>query len=881
MKKTILLLIIVFVLVISNYSAKAESIVQLYDVNFSSPLHTVGQLPTIGTGPPPRQTPTRITGGTPTVVEALGALTDQPLRFNSKLYGSGYVYDKLEFDLYMYEFNSPFDELFPRYLIEMDVLIESPGEGFRVFVETPQIRRIDFKPDETVSVYVPDGSNETIGTYSLGAPSALRIELDLEEKWWSVSINGSRLYAGPFLTDEFKSLDLYDNVYCLAVVDNINVYGLRDSAALLSLNLTGPKQVPVNSLSQYTATSLYEVGRTKDVTGSTIWLVEPEDFANIDKNGLLTTNYTDTPQDITIYATYTEGDVTVEAQMAVEILPPRTLLVPSDFNTIQDAIDIAIDGDTVVVADGTYTGPGNRDIDFLGKAITVKSENGPENCIIDCNGTEDNPHRGFNFLNGENENSILDGFTITNGYAPEERFVSSHGVIFYRAFGGGIFCYHGSPTITNCIINYNSARNGGGIYCERSFSKIRNCIICYNQADAGVGIFGRDSDLTIENCNISNNTLLLQFDMGGGIKVMGSSCLINNCTISGNSGAMYGGGICCIFSDECIITNCVISGNLAYAGGGIYCEILVNLNINNCNICNNTAELRGGGIFCRDNTAAIINNTVTGNISYDDAGGIYCRKITADIFNCTFADNSSSTGNALVCYSRNNLTPSDLRLTNCILWDGGDEIYNYDNSTITLKYCDIQGSWLNEGNIDIDPQFVDPCNNDYHLLPSSPCIDTGDPYYVPVPNETDLDGNPRVINSRIDMGAYEFVPMIEVRMKMTPQTLNPKSKGRWLKAHLVLPEGFTTDDVDADTPAVIEPFGIESDYIDVFINEDGFVEIEAAFSRTAFCSVATSDKPVEVTVTGLLTSGRQFYGTDFIKITYRRQPRQWQLLKKK
>ena len=55
-----------------------------------------------------------------------------------------------------------------------------------------------------------------------------------------------------------------------------------------------------------------------------------------------------------------------------------------DYITIQEGIDAAVGGDEVVVADGTYTGDGNRDIDFMGKAITVKSENGAEDCIIDC-----------------------------------------------------------------------------------------------------------------------------------------------------------------------------------------------------------------------------------------------------------------------------------------------------------------------------------------------------------------------------------------------------------------------------------------------------------------------------------------------------------------
>jgi hypothetical protein len=131
----------------------------------------------------------------------------------------------------------------------------------------------------------------------------------------------------------------------------------------------------------------------------------------------------------------------------------RIIKVPLDFDNIQAAIDDANDGDLIFVSDGIYRGQGNRDIDFLGKGIAVRSEHGPTNCIIDCQGSADEQHMGFLFHSGEGPNSVLDGFTITNGYHEE---------------AGAILCTYVSirdfrpsnPTITNCVIT-----NNRGVVC--------------------------------------------------------------------------------------------------------------------------------------------------------------------------------------------------------------------------------------------------------------------------------------------------------------------------------------------------------------------------------------------------------------------------------
>ncbi len=117
-----------------------------------------------------------------------------------------------------------------------------------------------------------------------------------------------------------------------------------------------------------------------------------------------------------------------------------TINVPADQPTIQAGIDASVNGDTVLVADGTYRGDGNRDINFNGKQIIVASEQSASQTIIDCQGSYQNQHRGFIFHNEETELAILDGFTIRNAYHSES--------------GGGIDIGlpYTKPTIQNCII---------------------------------------------------------------------------------------------------------------------------------------------------------------------------------------------------------------------------------------------------------------------------------------------------------------------------------------------------------------------------------------------------------------------------------------------
>jgi len=165
----------------------------------------------------------------------------------------------------------------------------------------------------------------------------------------------------------------------------------------------------------------------------------------------------------------------------------------------------------------------------------------------------------------------------------------------------------------------------------------------------------------------------------------------------------------------------------------------------------------------------VTNCAFSGNSAVNAGGGMYgVNSSSPTVTNCTYIGNSAMNGHALAFDSSGQMLPSDLTMTNCILWDGGDEIWNNDGSTVTITYTDVQDSFPGTGNIDADPLFVDPVNGDFRLSPGSPCIDAADNTAVPVDIITDLDGNPRFVDDPdtpdsgngdppiVDMGAYEF-----------------------------------------------------------------------------------------------------------------------------
>jgi len=225
-----------------------------------------------------------------------------------------------------------------------------------------------------------------------------------------------------------------------------------------------------------------------------------------------------------------------------------------DFATIQAAIDAAATGDVISLQPGTYIGAGNRDINFKGKAITVRGTTGnPNDCIINCQAAESEPHRGFNFVSGENSNSVLEAITITNCYGPWN--------------GGAICCENSSPNIRNCDFENNTANLGAGIYNYISFPEITKCTFTNNH---GSGISNFQSNPNVKCCVFANNS------------------------------GKYGGGIYNNSLSFPTVTNCTLINNTATSGGGIYNSggsYLSRSNVKSCIIWNNTpSQISGSSI---------------------------------------------------------------------------------------------------------------------------------------------------------------------------------------------------------------------------------------------------------------------------------------------
>jgi len=346
-----------------------------------------------------------------------------------------------------------------------------------------------------------------------------------------------------------------------------------------------------------------------------------------------------------------------------------------DFLTLQAAITASVDGAVIELCDEIFFGDGNRDIDYLGKAITVRSQSGnAAACVIDCGGS---PHRGLHFHSGEGSGSVLEDVTIMNAFSPD--------------MGGGMLCDASSPTI-----------------CMVSSPTLTNCTFVDNRVNAGGGglFCGDNSSPTLTGCTFEGNLVTAPNGYGAGLFCFHlSSPTLEDCTFRDNVGGAFGGGAAFDYHCDPQLIDCSFMDNTADGGGGVYFITNCVPLLDGCTFADNRATQYGGAIWCGTSWPDIINCTLAGNGAGTDGGGIHLNQSSPTIDQTIIA--FSTSGAAVYCNGAGNVP--------------------------VLACCDVYGNaggdWVGciaaqagtSGNISLDPEFRDAAAQDYRLEATSPC----------------------------------------------------------------------------------------------------------------------------------------------------------------
>ncbi len=369
------------------------------------------------------------------------------------------------------------------------------------------------------------------------------------------------------------------------------------------------------------------------------------------------------------------------------------------FQCLQDALYVVLDGDEIRVAGGVYlpdrdeTGlvtAGDQGATFeLVGGVTVAggyaglaNPDNPDQRDLTAFETvlsgdlagNDGPDLANNDENCRHvatadqivEDFTLDGLTIRGGNSTD-------------GGGGGLFLYGISATCTlnYCTFTDNTGFLGGALRSLWSTGPVlTHCTFQDNVAGGGGGLRLCEGSATLEHCVFRRN----RATVGGGLVMCGGASVITDCMFEANTATGTGGGV--------------------YMGQS-YPQF------NNCAFIENRALIDGGAVYTEDYDAPQFANCLfAGNSAVERGGAIRFNWSMPRLANCTFAANHAPTGRAIAFGDEDYYMPSVAEITESILWNGGDEIANEYESTVTITNSDVQGGWPGEGNFDEDPLFV-------------------------------------------------------------------------------------------------------------------------------------------------------------------------------
>jgi len=459
---------------------------------------------------------------------------------------------------------------------------------------------------------------------------------------------------------------------------------------------------------------------------------------------------------------------------------------------LQTAIFNAVSGDQIWVAAGSYkpTMDTNRTAAFqLKSGVAIYGgfpaaggdwsqrdwETYPATLSGDIGVSGNNADNSYHVVksNGVDASAILDGFTISLGYANGTS----------NDTGGGMYNRNSSPTLSNVTFSGNTAiYYGGGMHNDNSSPILSNVTFSSNSASYyGGGMSNTySSSSTLSNVTFIANTA---GNFGGGMYNNSSSPSLSNVTFSGNTASNHGGGMS-NFGGSASLSNVTFIGNTATrSGGGMY-NYNNSATLSNVTFIDNLATNDGGGMFNSQSSSTLSDITFSGNTAGSFGGGMYNLQGNPSLNNITFSGNNaehfgggmlsfqSSPTLRNVTFSGNTATSyygggmyndnSSASLTNAILWGKTPDQIRGDSTTVT--YSDVQGGYPGTGNINDDPLLGPLADNGgltqtHAIAAGSPAIDAGDPDVCPNIDQRaftrpiDGDENGTAI---CDMGAYEY-----------------------------------------------------------------------------------------------------------------------------